>query len=286
MDIKKPFQLQKTPNPNERSFWTIHDQDDFDKVSEDGNNGFPIADETIYKNWFKRLPGKVHPTDDAKLYGNYIYKDCDTGDGTISFLWVKVKTPQQRNTAFRTQQITDHVDWDAVLEWIQFGKETGFPLSQNSINGQGKQSIVTADRWLVPRGYRPSQNLNTIVTVEEFLSEFPYPDDQMESDEPQPTEVMWDLVGSHGSMGKCLHPEILVPAQATSGYRVVSTAGDVQAANSTAGKPWKFPPTNHKKRRDFFIMDVKFVGSQYYRKKLTFHVPVPSSKVIQESRPF
>lgn len=233
---------------------------------------------TLYKDCAKALVAKEY----KKHFDDYMYVEQR---GEHGLLFVKTKTPEQRNTRIKSPgQITDRVTWDAVLQWIEFGKEDGFPLSQNTINGQGKQAIVTADRWLVPRGYRPSQNLNTVITVEEFLSEVPWPSWAMESDEPQPTEVMWDLVGSHGTMGRCLHDTVPVPGQASSGYRVVSTVGDkLQSASSTAPGQFIFPKTNHKKRQDYTVNIVKYQDGQYFRQKLTFHVPIPMSKIVRES---
>lgn len=263
-----------TPAPRERSLIVQVEE------SAIANNPdiFP-AWGTRYEECDKAIIAKDYP---KSKWGSYIYVEQR---GEHGMLFVKSKTPEQRNTLIKPKyQITDRVMWDAVLEWIEFGKETGFPLSQNTINSQGKQAIVTAERWLVPRGYRPSQSLNTIITVEEYLSEVPWPDWAMESDEPQPTEVMWDLVGSNGSMGKCLHAEVPVPAQASSGYRVVSVVGDkTQSGNSTAPGKFLFPKTNHKKRQDFHINVVAYIDGQYLRKRMTFHVPIPMSKIVQQS---
>lgn len=261
-----------TKNPRERSLIVSVEE----SVYANNPDIIPAVD-TIYGDF----PKAIFAQDYNKKYEGYTYKD-QIGDHGL--LFVKTKTPEERNTYFRKKRITDRVSWDAVLEWIEFGKESGFPLSQNTINGQGKQAIVTADRWLVPRGYRPGQNLNTIITVEEYLSDVIWPDWAMESDEPQPTEVSWDLVGSHGSMGRCLHDTVAVPAQSTAGYRVVTTVGDkVQVANSTSGHQWVFPKTNHKKRSDYTINIIQYENGQYYRQKLTFHVPIPMSKIVQQS---
>lgn len=263
-----------TPNPRERSLIVQVEESVF------------VQDPDIlpaYDTRYEDCDRKIFAHDYNKKFNDYVYRD-QVGDHGM--LFVKTKTPEERNTQIKpSQQVTERVDWDAVTQWIQFGQETGFPLSQNTINGQGKQAIVTAPRWLVPRGYQPGQSLMTVVTVKEFLSEVPWADFQMQSDEPQPTEVMWDLVGSHGTTGRCLHPKVQVPAQATAGYRVVTTAGDTQSANSSAGKGWIFPQTNHKKRQDFMIVDVKYSNGQYYRKESVYHVPVPMSKIVQESRP-
>lgn len=271
------WSLHKTPNPAEKMFSVLASMPEIaQKIAEynaytEGSlfSDFPnVPDEWLAK---------------PETFGNYIYKDCDDdAPGWMRFYFVKTKTPAERNTPFERRRITQRLDWDAVLEWIQFGIDTGFPLSQNTINGQGRQALVTADRWLVPRGYRSAQNLMTTVDIEIFMSEIPWPEYLMESDEPQPTEVMWDLTGSHGSMGKCLHDTVPVPAQSTAGYRVVTSVGDIQSANATGTKRWLFPKTNHKKRRDYTVISVEFVSFQYLLTKYTYRVP-NQPKIIQQS---
>lgn len=276
-----PFwDLHETPNPSEWSFSVVAPTSEvfykLDRI-EAFTVGMPFRDFPIIPDGMLAANPRM---------GDYVFAaGTDNSPTSKRFHFNKNKTPIERNKAFRKQRITDRVTWDAVLEWIQFGKETGFPLSQQTITGQGKQGIATADRWLVPRGYRPEQSLNTVITVEEYLSEVEWPDWAMESDEPQPTEVMWDLVGSHGSMGKVLHPTVNVPAQATAGYKIVSQAGDVQSANSSQQNSFVFPKSNHKKRMDYSINIVKFVNWQYYRQKLTFHVPTPMSKIVSVINP-
>ncbi len=271
------WRLKATPNPSEKSFVVIVSMTEIAEKIEAFN---AFTEGSPFKN-FPSIPDEALAAETR--FGNYIYKDSQELSGPwMEFLFVRTKTPTERNTPFRRKRLTQKIEWDAELRWIQFGQNTGFPLSQNTINGQGQQAIVTAPRWLVPRGYRNAQFLTTIVDIEECLSEVMWPEYLIESDEPQPTEVMWDLTGSHGTMGKCLHDTTPVPSEDSSGYKVVTASGDLQAANATGSKTWLFPKTNHKHRRDYEVFSVEYVGGQFLRTKYTYRLPTPS-KLIKQS---
>lgn len=262
-------QTISTPNPRERSLVVQVEDSIFVQYPD-----ILPPEETLYKDCPKQL------FDHNPAWNDYKYVE-QVGD--FGMLFVKTKTDRERNTPIKKKRITRRVDWDAVLEWIIFGKDSGFPLSQTTINNSGQQGIVTADRWLVPRGYRSTNNLMSVIDITEYLSDVMWPEYLMESDEPQPTEVMWDLTGSHGSMGKCLHDDVIVPSQSTSGYRVVTTSGNVQSANATGSRQWVFPKTNHKKRRDYEIIEVEHVNGQYLKRVHLLHVPNNRSRIIQQS---
>lgn len=262
----------RTVNPRERSL-IVQVQE---SVFAENPNIIPEVN-TLYRDFPEQCIAQDYPT---SQWGNYKYVEQR---GDYGLLFVKVKTPEERNKPFLTTVENQKVPWDAVLEWIQFAIASGFPLSQNTINGQGQQAIVTADRWLVPRGYRPAQTLITKIRTRHFLSDVEWPDWAMDCDEPQPTEVSWDLVGSHGSMGRCLHPTIEVPQQGSNGYRVVTADGDLQSASSTGSQKWIFPKTNHKNRRDYTVNMVQYVDGQYYRQEITFFVPQQTSKIVKQT---
>jgi hypothetical protein len=189
----------------------------------------------------------------------------------VDFFYAKNKTPEERNTAFDSYTETQRIQWPAVLEWIQFGQDTGFPLSQNYV-GASEQGIVTAPRWLVRRGYRPSLNLETQVLIQKYLSEVPWPDWATVSNEPQPTEVSWDLVGSHGNMGRCLHDDVEVPNN-SNGYRVISQTGVISSSTSTYNTRQFFPRTNMIRWAPYSVVDVKKVDGQYLRIVATYTPP-------------
>lgn len=258
------FQIIDTVNPNEEAFYTELDQEVLSRLRSDE---YPVYPDTLYQDWIAAIPER------KTQWGNYryLYKKFSP-EGILQFYWGKVKTDAQKNTPFDTTTITEEVSWPAVLEWIQFGQESGFPLSQNYISGSGEQALVVAPRWLVQYGYRPGMTLTTRVTVEKFLSDLPFPEWAFESDQPQPTEVSWDLIGSHGSIPRCLHPEVIVPAQ-SSGFRVVSTAGNLESSSSTAPGGQSFPRTNHLTWQDYIVTRVREIDGQFYRERRLYEAP-------------
>lgn len=270
--MSKTHQTIKTVSPVERALLVTVSESNLASVG-----GVLPPEDTLYSSaLFKALIGK----DYMKEFSGFKYKEQfdnvkglpgeDSQRGTL--LFVRTKTPAERNTPFETEVVTQEIQWPAVLEWIQFGQETGFPLSQNYINGQGVSSLVIAPRWLVKRGYRPALSLETTIRIRKFLSDVPWPDWALVSDEPQPTEVSWDLVGSHGNMGKCLHPDVRVPTS-SNGYRVLSEAGDSSSSSSTYRGGQFFPRTNHLGWRDYVVNRVEKVQGQYLRTEWTYESP-------------
>lgn len=274
MNIQTPFQVVKTVNPNERAFISRHDQESFSNLRPDE---FPRSLETLYSDFRFKEPARV------KLgWGNYIYTEgMDPGNAELAFLWVKVKTDEEIATPFETQEVTGRHGWLPVLEWVDFGQERGFPLSQAGINSSGQQATFQAPRWQVRYAYRPDITIMTRMSIRLFLSHKPFSEYEMESDEPIPSEVSWDLVSSHGSMGSCLHPEVEVPAN-SAGFVSISTAGSLESSSSTAASGQFFPKTNHKGWRDYVVNDVKYVNGQYLRTEITYRAPL-RTKLTQKA---
>lgn len=204
-----------------------------------------------------------------KKYDGYVFKE-QRGDHGL--LFVKRKTPEQRATPVLEYSEVRDCPWPAVLQWIKFSQEYGFPLSQNYIQG-GNQGIATVPRWLVQYSWIPGMTLKTVVKVREFLSDAPYPSWAVESNDPKPTSISWDLIGSHGNLGICLHPEILVPGQGdNAGIRVVLTEGRAQSGNS-GQRGQKFPRTNHTSWTDYTVNTVRRIDGQYHRLEESFVAP-------------
>jgi hypothetical protein len=272
----KTWRLIPSANPSELGIVISIPQDEVGQLP----NSIPAIGDQL-KTLAYGVPESSLATDDR--YGLYIFTMSTTqavgGNIHVDFYYAKNKTAEERNTAFDSYTETQRIQWPAVLEWIQFGQETGFPLSQNFITGS-QAGMVTSPRWLVRRGYRPSLNLETQVKVEKFLSEVPWPDWATVSTEPQPTEVSWDLVGNHGNMGRCLHPEVRVPTN-SNGYRVISTAGVISSSSSTYNTEQVFPRTNMIRWQSYQVVDVKKVDGQYLRTVYTYNPP-PRPRLTEE----
>lgn len=264
MAQKIRWRLVPTPNPSELSIAIIVPQEEVAK----NPAALPAIGSTFQTLEWQPDPGLSQES----RFGLYVFTESHKEDLDVVFVYAKNKTPEERNTPFDSYQETQRIQWPAVLEWIQFGQETGFPLSQNYIDGSGQSSLVLSPRWLVRRGYRPAMNLETKVLVQKFLSEVPWPDWAIFSNEPQPTEVSWDLVGSHGNMGRCLHDEVIVPKN-SNGYRVLSEAGDLSSSSSTYSGGQIFPKTNLTRWQNYEVVDVKKVDGQYLRVLYTYFAP-------------
>lgn len=264
------WRLVETPNPSELGIVITLDQDEIAS----NPNAMPAIGDKLNTLSFG-IPDSDLAREDR--FGLYVFSLSATRgvgkDVLVDFFYAKNKTPEERNTAFDIYPITEKVVWYPVLDWIQFGQETGFPLSQNIITPNQQQGLVLAPRWLVKRGYRPGLTLTTKVLVRKFLSEVPWPDWAIESDEPQPTEVSWDLVGSHGNMGRCLHPEVPVPGQG-GGYKMISQAGQIYASSSTDSNGQLYPRTNHIRWQDYIVNEVDKVDGQYLRVEKTYFAPI------------
>lgn len=210
-------------------------------------------------------------------------KDGPDDEGRVAFDFIKPKTDEQRSTPIEPEAvITEDVEWLPVLHWIEFVQETGAPLSQNTVDGGGRQAMVIIPRWLVRRSYTHGQSLKTAVRVRRFLSDIPWPEDRVHSDQPMGTEVSWDLVGSHGSTGRCLHKEIKVPGQSGS-YGVIDSDGEPSTAPSTAQSGGQLVPrTNHVRWQDFVVYEVEEVNHQWLLTEKTYFAPaMPKPSILK-----
>lgn len=272
-----PWQLVRTENPDEFSFLSRHDQEALSKLRPDD---FPKAGVTLYSDFRLKEPARATPD----RYGSYVYAEAvDTGNAEVGFLWVKVRSNTEIATPFETREESRRHPWLSVLEWIDFGQENGMPASQVGINNAGEQATYQAPRWVVRYGYRPGDTYMTRMTIRRFISHKPFPDHEMESDEPHPSEVSWDLVpGSHGSMGECLHDDIEVP-KSSAAFRSVSATGNLEASSPTAASGQFFPRTNHITWQDYTVNEVAYANGQYVRTETTYHAPYPPPITEKES---
>ena len=251
-------------------------------------SGLIPADQKIEKNTpYSDTPQWCDKSLIASGYGPWIYTWSESGgDDTINFFFYKPKTLEQALVPFLTTNETKEATWFPVLEWIDFGQESGMPVSQTGINSSGQQAVFQAPRWVVRYGYRPGLSREmTQVVIRRFLSTEPFPDFATQSDEPKPSDVSWDLIGSHGNMGEVLHDDILVPAPGSGGgYRSVTSVGDVQSSSSTIGTAQFFPKTNHKTWRDYVIRDVQYIKGQYLMTETLYKAPLkrPITRLISQ----
>lgn len=272
--MSKTHNTIPTVSPSERALLVTVNEVSFASVG-----GIIPPINTLYNDAaFRTFFGK----DYLKEFSNFRYVEQRANvDGGGTLLFVKSKTSQERDTPFITYAKVEPHEWSSVLKWIKFEQETNFPLSQNYIGGT-QQGLVTVPRWLVQYAFIQGMRLNTYIKVREFLSDLPYSQWSVLSDEPQPTAVTWDLIGSHGNTGPCLHREENVPGQGdASGVRVVLTDGSIQGGTNVQ-RGQKFYRTNHLTWQDYVVNTVVRVDGQYHRTEETFIAPPePRASIIE-----
>lgn len=250
-----------TPSPRERSLLVTVEESVFA-----ANPDILPAQGTRYAD----CPKALFSRDYNKKFDDYVY----TGQqGAYGILFVKSKTQEQRNTPFETDEITEEVDWLAVINWITFEPNYGAPRTQSTVDSTGGPATILIPRWVVRRSYVHGQQLITRVIVRRYLSEVPWPPSMVESDEPMGTEIQWDLEGNSGTTGRCLHPEKTVPGQG-SAYAVVGESGNREATMGSDNRSQYVPKTNHTRWQDFITNDVQRVEPrQFLREEKTYIAP-------------
>jgi hypothetical protein len=219
---------------------------------------------------------QIFAGDYRKQFENYLYKEqLENGrNGAAQLLFVKTRTDEERMTPVK-ERIEDvpGIEWPNVLEWVVFAQDDGFPLSQNTINSQGDPSTVIIGRAVILYSWLPGMSLTTRVRTRIFVSEYPWPDWAVWSDEPKPTEVSFDFANKDGGFPKCLHDDITVEGTSSASYRVVSAAGDVEPANKTANNSQFFPKTNHKRWQEYVVNETKEENGLFIRYERTYYPP-------------
>lgn len=263
------FQIIDSPSPNEEAFFTDLDQEVLATVrAEHWPRTNDTATPTIYQDWKFALPERV-----KNGWGNYVYtRKQAVGEGVMRFYWMKVHTDIERLTPFEDEILWRPHYWHNVLKWVEFGEDWGFPLSQETIDVTNRKALVIAGRPVILYTWLPGMELVTKIRRRRFISDTPFPEHEMVSNEPVPTEVSFDYVGKDGGFPKCLHPEIPVPGT-QSGYRSLVTAGEPKSSNQTAGNRQFFPKTNHEEWQTHTVNTAERKDGAYIRTEETFFVP-------------
>lgn len=236
----------------------------------DAGDGKPIN--TRYRDCPKTL---IDPSKVTRGYGDYVLIDVKNGDNAIYWFFGKTRTDEERATPYLdyTEKRPD-VPWPNVLKWVEFGEDYGFPLSQETIDSRNRRTLVIAGRPVIRYTWLPAMSLTTKVRVRKFLSERPFPDHELVSDEPIPTDVSFDYIGKDGGFPKCLHDDIRVPGTQND-YRALSSAGTPERFNNTADNSQFFPKTNHKDWQTYVVNTSRRMEGLglYERTEETFFVP-------------
>lgn len=244
MDIPSPWRLTDTPDPDEYGFVTLHDPDSIAWFTTSGNDGRPLKEVTLYKNWKLKEPRRA--TDD--LWGNYVFTSKSVGEGgVIIYHWGKNKTEAEKNTPYETFTKVGNHYWHPILKQVRFFADRNFPLSTNGPDG----GIILAARLYDRIVHIPSMSEGTLFQHDLFFSATKFQIGQYPT--PSPASVSWNYHGSTGSFPECLHPKLVFPPVRTA-FAAYSTGGGAVAAFGSANGQ-VFPATNFEDWQPYVIRD-------------------------------
>lgn len=247
MNLERAFEIVDTPNPDEEAFVTYHDQETLITTKTRGDNGWPLKDVTLYKNWFLREGGRVNEKDDSDLYGNYIFIGKKAKGGVVAFSWGKNKSEEDKRKPFETWTTQGNHYWHGVLFRVDFFQDKNFPISTNGQDG----GIILAGRMYDRIVYLPPVSEGTTFTHKLFFSatKFRIPKHRV----PIPHSVQWNYHDSRGSFPECLHPKLVFPPM-QSAFASYSTGGGAVSAFGAANGQ-SFPETNFTERLPYILSD-------------------------------
>jgi hypothetical protein len=271
MDLGTTWSMTDTPDPNEYGFTTLHDPDAVAGwKDEPGDKGRPIAEKTLYKNWFlaesARLP----------LWGDYVFVGKSfRDDGAVVFRWFRNKTEAEKNTPYET--FTEHGNhyWHPILHKVSFFADTKFPLATNGPDG----GIILAARLYERIVMTPSMSEGTLFQHDLFFSGTKYVIGQYPV--PSPSAVSWDYHGAKGGIQECLHGKLVFPP-IKSAFASYSTGGGAAAAfGSSNGQ--EFPSTAPYEDWQPYVLSDKQqqVAGGWERHRITVFPPTPPDEVLR-----
>ncbi len=209
-------------------------------------------------------------------YGDYVYLKSGKPDADHILLYFgKHKTVADRSRPFNTYPDTRQYTWPAVLEDQFVNKVVGFPLTVNTSTG-----VEETDRLLPRYRYRPPVPYNSIVKVEQFLSDVAWKESDLTHDQPIPTDIDAFYVGLKINFQRCLHPRLEFPN--TESEQTVHGIGVVPAPIGRNSMKQIFPATNFLDWAPFVIQDNQVpADGLWLREKVTIYPPPTPDDIIQ-----
>lgn len=209
-------------------------------------------------------------------YGDYVYLKSGKPDADHILLYFgKKKTAAERNKPFNTYHDTRQYTWPAVLEDQFVNKVVNFPLTVNTSTG-----VRQTDRLLPRYRYRPPVPYNSIVRIEQFLSDVAWKESDLTHEQPVPTDIDAFYVGLQINFQRCLHPRLEFPNNASE--QTVHGVGVVPAPIGRNSMKQIFPATNFTDWAPFVIQDNQVpADGLWLREKVTIFPPPPPDDVIQ-----
>jgi hypothetical protein len=209
-------------------------------------------------------------------YGDYVYLKSGKPDADHILLYFgKQKTVADRSKPFNTYAATRQYTWPAVLEDQFVNKVVDFPLTVNTSTG-----VRQTDRLLPRYRYRPPVPYNSIVRVEQFLSDVAWKESDLTHEQPVPTDIDAFYVGLQINFQRCLHPRLEFPN--VNAEQTVHGVGVTPAPPGRNSMKQIFPATNFLDWAPFVIQDDQIpVDGLWLREKITIFPPPNPDDIIQ-----
>lgn len=267
-DSPPPAVLIPTPDPDQWVLSTTHEQNSVKK--------WPKAGVTLFGGWagndVSSWKQKIGST--GTPYSTYIFTDtAEAPAGWVRFLWVPVRTADQRKTPFRVHQYTGDQHWPAILKSINFIQDNQFMQATSNPNGGLTLGSSTYTRTV----YVPEAEQGSLFRVSEYLSDVKYRIPLHPA--PQTTDVSYDYLGARGSFPNCLHPDLKFPSLRT-GIRTFTAGETGSAAGVLRGQ--RFPATDFDSWSPFFVSDKQtFVNGMWHRIQIEVFPPLEPETSIR-----
>jgi hypothetical protein len=256
------FEFISTPDPGQLAF----------RVRVDANSFNPttlLEAGTPYKSCSFIA---VKPRMGSQGFEDYVYTYNERSDQFIWFYFGYKKSPDEKNTPFRTFTTNQEYPWPAVLEDLYFVQSS---FAQSVWDGLQMQTTPT----ILPRyRFRPSVSVDSLCVVEQFLDAVPWPQQDLEHVQPIPTEINASYIGADVSFPRCLHGKVVIK-EFLPNARIVYGAGMVQPAPGRSISEMTFPATNFTDWAPFTLEDRQQpTGGMFLRERITIYPPeVPTS---------
>lgn len=270
---KSPLSWKKvpTPNPDQYSFVTTHEQNTLQKPSD-----FPKKEKTLYKNWNNESNAQLaEPARIQEGWGDYIYVDSlQAPDGYVSFLWCKNPTAEElaKPQPFRRKQEDGNHSWPMIL------LDLGFSIGALPATVWNGDKVFSAPRFYERVNYIPSTDEGSQFVTEYYFQALPFAIPQYPA--PQPGAVQWSFLTTQGSFPECLHDDITIFRQSDLSSTFPPTTSEETISIGTLSGQF-FPHTNFKTWLPYVLSDKQTFQGGWYRERITVRPPPLPKNIIQ-----
>jgi hypothetical protein len=259
------FQLVPTPNPLEVMVSiVVPDKIVNEKLAlKPTPNGLYLAEGLTYsKFYWAATPPRVQD------FGHYRYAFMEkAGADATRFFFAKPRTDKEKNTPFKVIKSTRQYVWPAVLLDFYIIRSS-FDISNN--NGS---TVQNAARYFPRFRFVPATPHDSLIEIEQFLSDTPWHEKELVHPQPVPTDIDGSYLGTRISFPRCLHRRVTLP-ELVPGAAIVLGAGMEGSDRFGTPREQVFPSTNFATWVPFYIEDV--VQPQrglYLRERVRIHPP-------------